>query len=537
MGCSTSLQAQRTGEYAAPDFHRKYNVGKKLGEGTFGQVRVVLDRQTKETRAVKVMCLVNERNLADQSLIRAAKQETRMWRAIGEHDNCVSLLETYIDHSMVYLVMERCENSLMDELQEMPRTSEQRIAAFFVDMLLGIGHLHSLGIVHRDIKPNNFLFGLSGIVKLCDFGMAARLPRRGGLLRGTYGTAPYMSPEIIRDNVGHGVPTDIWSFGATAYVLLYGDFPYVPQEASAKAMKSVIERGSVRPKYQRYGSTGEVLEPPSELVEAFVRSLLRRNSAERPTVQEALNLDFLRLARQTTQSTSPDQSPEQKDEVATPVTTPGLTPGGMWKERMEEAVQTVSGKALAFGKALSGRTKRRPEEDCLASALNEASKKTQQYEPPVNPIVQRGLEEVLVRLQHQVLHFSEPPQADVFIGLPDEAGPTIMRARSKRSTHSGIMRTPHAMTPKEGAASPITGAVAVDGNGFPSVQLAAFLSAIKLGGTHPPSTSLSPGHSPTTSTVWVSQDFGSPTLAKRRSNTGDSPVLLGGCHRPKLVVS
>jgi len=240
-----------------------------------------------------------------------------------------------------------------------------------------------------------------------------------------------MSPEMVGDR-GHGLSTDLWSFGATVYVLLYGDFPYVPEKACPKAMKRAILKGEPAPCYERH-SSGESMKLSSELAEAFVRALLERAVKERPSVEQALELAFLRR------------------EIASPVAPVTLLEGdtitsGAWTGTVGGVVRLASGKALAFGQVLSSRARRsRPDEELqLANMAIEASKKTLQYEPSVNRIVQRSLDEVLERLQMQVLHFSEPPMdsstVDVY-GVDDDVGSPVQRVKSKRSTHSGVIRT------------------------------------------------------------------------------------------------
>jgi serine/threonine protein kinase len=111
-------------------------------------------------------------------------------------------------------------------------------------MLAGIAHMHSFGIIHRDIKPDNFLVGgkEGNIVKICDFGLSAKLPE-SGCLKGILGTAPYMAPEMLATQQ-YDEKADVWAFGVVAYLLLCGEFPYQTSDGSAGMMKKAILKGA-----------------------------------------------------------------------------------------------------------------------------------------------------------------------------------------------------------------------------------------------------------------------------------------------------
>jgi len=450
MGCACSsiLSSHSASEPGGNSyFHQEYSLGAKLGEGSFGQVRAAWHRKTKELRAVKVISLLDDSKLIDQSLVKSAWREARIWRLLGSNDHCVELHETFLDSTLFYMVMEKCEASLMDRLQEMPRMGETGVARIFREMLLGVSHIHSVGITHRDVKPNNFLFGgPSGrTIKLCDFGMAARVPRRGALLYGHYGTAPYMSPEMVSDK-GHSLSTDMWSFGATAYVLLYGDFPYVPAEACAKAMKAAVLAGEPSPRFERSFPEADGMRLPSGMAETFVRTLLERDPGRRLTARQALQLPFLRLgmsasALLTTSSvihTTP-QAAEPKAAMTAP-SAPSQTAavtGAVCRD------SSTRGNIRAVARSFSGRAGR--EELGLAPVLREARKRTHQFKAPINPLKQCSLDELLRRLQEQTVgakYFSEPALGESASSDEEEGGELVTRRDSKSSTHSGVFTRP-----------------------------------------------------------------------------------------------
>merc|ERR1712190_715142 len=115
------------------------------------------------------------------------------------------------------MVMERCHCSLFDHIKNMPDLTERTLGHIFWQMLQSLSHLHSVQVVHRDVKPANFLVGgESGqIVKLCDFGLSDRLPKQRKLFD-IVGTPPYLCPEMLREE-GYDCKSDVWSLGVLAY--------------------------------------------------------------------------------------------------------------------------------------------------------------------------------------------------------------------------------------------------------------------------------------------------------------------------------
>jgi len=148
---------------------------------------------------------------------------------------------------------------------------------------------------HRDIKPDNFLVGGEGgqVVKLCDFGLSALIPREG-VVAGIFGTAPFMSPEMLYGR-WYDDKTDVWSFAVIVYALLFGSFPYTPEERSSPAMKVAIRAGTT-PSFQPaatgcgVASRGSRSPVRSEAAMQLVKTLLDRDQHSRPSAREALGM-------------------------------------------------------------------------------------------------------------------------------------------------------------------------------------------------------------------------------------------------------
>jgi len=297
MGCVCARSAAvEPLEPTSGQFFQNFKLGRKLGEGAFGQVRITTRISTGETYAVKIMDVrrSGDDSAMDTQILREARTESQLLGRVSGHPHVVALYETYLETpGLFYMIMERCNGSLMDSLCDMPKLTETNLRRMFRQMLLGIGACHAAKIIHRDIKLDNFLYGGERwrTIKLSDFGLAIKMPRGG--VKGVSGTAPYMSPEMLGRRK-YDMKTDVWSFASTAYVILYGDVPYSPVHPSGPAVKKAILLAHPPPKWARSEKMAKRYSQPSSGAEAFCRSLLIRDPARRPTVEEALAHNFLK---------------------------------------------------------------------------------------------------------------------------------------------------------------------------------------------------------------------------------------------------
>merc|ERR1719487_1492960 len=135
-------------------------------------------------------------------------------------------------------------------------------------MLLAIEHVHSKGVIHRDIKLANFLVSHQNTIKLCDFGLATKLDGRNGLGHTQpAGTIQYMAPEMLHHKK-YNCSVDIWSLGVCVYLICFGCFPYNGPDKSI--MKRNIMNNSPEPSYT---PVDDMPEPPPHIVD-FMRRLL-----------------------------------------------------------------------------------------------------------------------------------------------------------------------------------------------------------------------------------------------------------------------
>lgn len=303
MGCTSSAQAaaDSRAELARARFNQArrdealrfraaYDVGDPLGRGSTAEVyaaRRVAGEKCDWGFAVKVVELQDD----NPRLLESIENEFELWRMASQGKHVVQLVEKFHEPMRYIFVAHRCEMELITHLWNMPQATEATLSGSFAEMLTGLDHVHSLGIAHRDLKPDNFLVD-GGVVKISDFGLArlvaAGFGGPGQELEGIAGTAPFMPPEMIRGE-GYGLSCDLWSMGVVAYVLLLGRFPYEPRQATPPMMKQAIADGQTPPTFQPCRDSA----PLSEVARAFLQSLLRRDPARRVDAKRALTKPYI----------------------------------------------------------------------------------------------------------------------------------------------------------------------------------------------------------------------------------------------------
>ncbi|CCD15098.1 unnamed protein product, partial [Trypanosoma congolense IL3000] len=166
-----------------------------LGKGSQGNVKLVRHRLTNHTYALKYILL--DRGAED--VREALESELRQVRAV-RHKNIVTSYEAYFREGRLYIVLEYMDaGSMMDVLKRRSNHFTEEMLAYVArELLYGVEHLHSLKMIHRDIKPVNVLANSRGEVKIADFGVAKKLSEGGEWTMSSQGSLIYMSPERVK---------------------------------------------------------------------------------------------------------------------------------------------------------------------------------------------------------------------------------------------------------------------------------------------------------------------------------------------------
>lgn len=225
-----------------PDF---YSFGKVIGVGSFGTVRIAWHKLTGQKVAIKTY---ERSKMKDPQQWKRVQQEARVMEKLSDSTLICRFLEAFetVAPRRAHLVMEFLPGgNLCSYVKAKRRIPEVELQPLLVQLGTAVDHMHSLNIVHRDIKLENIIFSdeRHKIVRFIDFGFSTRCaPDRR--LRLFCGTPSYMAPEIVRRTEYRGKPIDLWSFGVVAYACLGGHFPFAAR--SQPDLYRKILRGTCR---------------------------------------------------------------------------------------------------------------------------------------------------------------------------------------------------------------------------------------------------------------------------------------------------
>lgn len=279
-----SNQRKNTGEmYARSNSIRlqdNYKMGKALGSGTFGGVRQVVHKKSKQEYAVKIFLKQSfQRGILSESL----KNEIEILKNL-DHPNIIKIFEDFEDQKHFYFIMEKCEGGNLNSLiSKKSFFSKVIIVTILKQLLSALSYLHDSLIVHRDIKPENILFLKDkdyGKIKIIDFGVA-QYYQDNKFMTMSVGTLPYVAPEVLEQR--YNEKCDLWSCGVVAYVLICGIVPFLGKNDYEIVGK--IKRYQVNWDEETWGKCGWEAKD-------FVMRLLCEDS-QRMTARQALEHEFL----------------------------------------------------------------------------------------------------------------------------------------------------------------------------------------------------------------------------------------------------
>lgn len=250
--------------------NNRYELERKIGEG--GMARVYLGRDLRLNRQVAIKTL-HEHYAADLTFLQRFHHEAQAAAGL-RHPCIVNVYDVGQDGDIHYIVMEYVEGSDLKSLilRNGPLPIDHAVA-IAEDVAEGLEAAHRMGMVHRDVKPQNILVSPSGEVKITDFGIAKSSLSTALTETGvTFGTADYLSPEQAR-GFSATPRSDIYALGVTLYEMLTGRLPFTGENAVAVAMQHV----SVEPPLPRMFNA----QIPPRL-EELVLAALSKNPDERP---------------------------------------------------------------------------------------------------------------------------------------------------------------------------------------------------------------------------------------------------------------
>jgi serine/threonine-protein kinase len=278
----------------------KYEVVAHIATGGMGAVYKAVDTVLKREVALKVL---PPDAASKPNALERFRREARNAAKL-RHENIVTIYEFSQSGTTFFLAMEFVDGiDLLEYIERKGRLDPEEARLIAIQAAHALEHANGQGVVHRDVKPANFLLTRKGealIVKMSDFGLAretsdeeARVTRDGM----TVGTVDYMAPEQARDSGAADVRSDIYSLGCTIYHMLTGKPPFpsgsIPERLYKHAQQEPEDLRHLNPRV-------------SEAFCAVVRRMLAKDPNERYPTPSALLKDLIRLESATAAPTGHD---------------------------------------------------------------------------------------------------------------------------------------------------------------------------------------------------------------------------------------
>jgi len=205
------------------EFIEGWDLVQVLGEGTFGEVKLLVNKESGEACAMKEID-IKENPEAEESV----KKEICVHKLL-KHKQIVQCYGSRQDGSRQFIFLEYCSGGeLFDRIEPDVGMPEHQAQRFFIQIMAGLEYLHKKGVSHRDIKPENLLLDENDCLKISDFGMATVFRHQGKerLLERRCGTMPYIAPEVLVRSQYNAEPADLWSCGVVLVAMLTGELPW-----------------------------------------------------------------------------------------------------------------------------------------------------------------------------------------------------------------------------------------------------------------------------------------------------------------------
>uniref|UniRef100_A0A0P4VZK1 Serine/threonine-protein kinase Chk2 n=1 Tax=Scylla olivacea TaxID=85551 RepID=A0A0P4VZK1_SCYOL len=204
-----------------------YTISKRLGEGSFGEVRLAYRQGTLERCAIKI--LKKKGTCMALNNLKQITNEIHLLKSV-DHPCIIKFLDAIETPEKMFIVMEAAGGGeLFDRLVSRGCLPEPAVKFFFYQLLLAVQYLHQRKITHRDIKPENILLATTDeftTIKLTDFGLS-KLAADASQMTTFCGTFIYIAPELLDTATAtYTSQVDMWSLGVVLYVSFVGASPF-----------------------------------------------------------------------------------------------------------------------------------------------------------------------------------------------------------------------------------------------------------------------------------------------------------------------
>ena len=278
-------------------FAGRYQIIEELGKGGMGNVYKVLDKELGEKVALK---LLKPEIAADNTIIERFRNELKFARKIT-HKNVCRMYDLSKAEMTPYITMEYVSGEdLKTTLRRVGPLSTGKVVYIAKQVCEGLLEAHKLGVVHRDLKPQNIMIDKKGHAHIMDFGIARSMKSKGVTTSGMMiGTPEYISPEQV-EGKPVDVRADIYAMGVILYEMTTGTTPFTGDTAISVAIKHTREK----PRNPR-----EINEQIPVELSRLTLKCLEKDRGKRPQSVEELLEELNKVERQfpTTDRVIPDK--------------------------------------------------------------------------------------------------------------------------------------------------------------------------------------------------------------------------------------
>ncbi|KAI1770386.1 Pkinase-domain-containing protein [Hypoxylon cercidicola] len=276
QGASIDVAAHLKRICSEGDPRELYRGFTKIGQGASGGVYTGHERGSNRLVAIKQM------NLEQQPKKDLIINEILVMKE-SSHPNIVNFIDSYLCGGELWVIMEYMEGGSLTDVVTFNIMTEGQIASVCRETLKGLQHLHSKGVIHRDIKSDNILLSLDGNIKLTDFGFCAQINEAHNKRTTMVGTPYWMAPEVVTRKE-YGRKVDIWSLGIMAIEMIEGEPPYLT-ESPLRALWLIATNGTPQIKEEHN------LSP---VFRDFLYFALKVDPEKRASAHDLLRHDFMK---------------------------------------------------------------------------------------------------------------------------------------------------------------------------------------------------------------------------------------------------
>ncbi|KAG0001213.1 hypothetical protein BGZ65_003694 [Modicella reniformis] len=216
----------------------QFKMHRIVGKGSFGKVRIVERGVTGKKYALKY---ISKDQVIKMDAVKNILRERQILESV-DHAFVVNMRFAFQDDDYMYMCMDPMMGGDLRFHMNRRNFNEDVVRFWIAEICSAVDHLHSLGIVHRDIKPDNILLDEKGHAHITDFNIGCKLTAEKPFLVSQSGTVAYMAPEVFK-GTGYGTSVDWWSLGVLFYECIYNQRPFLTD--SIPVLKRAISNQTI----------------------------------------------------------------------------------------------------------------------------------------------------------------------------------------------------------------------------------------------------------------------------------------------------